>query len=155
DIFSRKVIRWEVHVTETGDLAKAFIENAIIANGGARPLYLHADNGTSMTSKPVSQLLADLQVNDSHSKPHASDDIPDSEGRFKPSSTARSPPSFSRRPARPARSASFSSATTTPSTAIPGSGCTPRSRSYSGRINRDKSNKVLTCASLPATQREG
>jgi hypothetical protein len=49
DIFSRKVIRWEVHVTETGDLAKAFIENAIIANGGARPLYLHADNGTSMT----------------------------------------------------------------------------------------------------------
>ena len=34
DIFSRKVIRWEVHVTENGDLAKAFIENAIAANGG-------------------------------------------------------------------------------------------------------------------------
>jgi putative transposase len=55
DIFSRKVICWEVHATETGDLAKAFIENAVITNGGARPDYIHADNGTSMTSKPVSQ----------------------------------------------------------------------------------------------------
>ena len=79
DIFSRKVIRWEVHVTETGDLAKAFIENAIIANGGARPHYLHADNGTSMTSKPVSQLLTDLNINDSHSRPHVSNDNPYSE----------------------------------------------------------------------------
>ena len=76
DIFSRKVIRWEVHVTETGDLAKAFIENAIIANGGARPDYIHADNGTSMTSKPVSQLLSDLNITDSHSRPHVSNDNP-------------------------------------------------------------------------------
>ena len=53
DIFSRKVIRWEVHATENGDLAKAFIENAITANGGVAPVYIHADNGTSMTSKPV------------------------------------------------------------------------------------------------------
>ena len=83
DMFSRKVIRWEVHVTETGDLAKAFIENAIIANGGARPLYLHADNGTSMTSKPVSQLLTDLHINDSHSRPHVSNDNPYSEAHFK------------------------------------------------------------------------
>jgi putative transposase len=83
DIFSRKVIRWEVHITETGDLAKAFIENAIIANGGARPLYLHADNGTSMTSKPVSQLLTDLHINDSHSRPHVSNDNPYSEAHFK------------------------------------------------------------------------
>jgi len=51
DIFSRKAVRWEVHATETGDLAKEFIENAIRANGGARPDYIHADNGTSMTSK--------------------------------------------------------------------------------------------------------
>ena len=38
--------------TENGDLAKAIIENAIVANGGVRPDYIHADNGTSMTSKP-------------------------------------------------------------------------------------------------------
>ena len=83
DIFSRKVMRWEVHVTETGDLAKSFIENAIIANGGARPDYLHADNGTSMTSKPVSQLLSDLNIADSHSRPHVSNDNPYSEAQFK------------------------------------------------------------------------
>jgi putative transposase len=83
DIFSRKVIRWEVHVTENGDLAKAFIENAVIANGGARPGYVHADNGTSMTSKPVSQLLSDLNIADSHSRPHVSNDNPYSEAQFK------------------------------------------------------------------------
>lgn len=83
DIFSRKVIRWEVHATETGDLAKTFIENAIAANGGARPAYIHADNGTSMTSKPVSQLLSDLNITDSHSRPHVSNDNPYSEAHFK------------------------------------------------------------------------
>jgi putative transposase len=83
DIFSRKVVCQEVHVTENGDLAKAFIENAIIANGGARPDYIHADNGTSMTSKPVSQLLSDLNITDSHSRPHVSNDNPYSEAVFK------------------------------------------------------------------------
>ena len=51
DIFSRKVIHREVHYGESGDLAKAFMQHAIIANGGAKPRYIHADNGTSMTSK--------------------------------------------------------------------------------------------------------
>jgi len=83
DIFSRKVIHWEVHATETGDLARKFIENAVISNGGARPDYIHADNGTSMTSKPVSQLLSDLNITDSHSRPHVSNDNPYSEAHFK------------------------------------------------------------------------
>jgi putative transposase len=76
DIFSRKAVRWEVHVTETGDLAKEFIENAIASNSGARPDYIHADNGTSMTSKTVSQLLSDLNITRSHSRPHVSNDNP-------------------------------------------------------------------------------
>jgi putative transposase len=83
DIFSRKVIHWEVRATENGDLAKAFIENAITANGGARPKYVHADNGTSMTSKPVSQMLSDLNITQSHSRPHVSNDNPYSEAAFK------------------------------------------------------------------------
>ena len=33
DIYSRKVIHWEVHATENGDLAREFIENAVKANG--------------------------------------------------------------------------------------------------------------------------
>jgi transposase InsO family protein len=83
DIFSRKVIRQEVHITETGMLAEEFMRNAIIANGGARPRYIHADNGTSMTSKNVSDLLTDLRVTRSHSRPHVSNDNPYSEAAFK------------------------------------------------------------------------
>ena len=83
DIFSRKTVRWEVHAAETGDLAKEFIGNAIKANGGARPDYIHADNGTSMTSKTVSQLLSDLNITRSHSRPHVSNDNPYSEAQFK------------------------------------------------------------------------
>jgi transposase InsO family protein len=70
DIYSRKAVHWEVHATENGDLAREFIENAVIANGGARPDYVHADNGTSMTSKPVADLLSDLRITESHSRPH-------------------------------------------------------------------------------------
>ena len=79
DIFSRKVIRWEVHYGESGDLAKAFMQHAIIANGGAKPRYIHADNGTSMTSKNVATLLTDLNITRSHSRPHVSNDNPFSE----------------------------------------------------------------------------
>ena len=83
DIFSRKAIHQEVHLTETGDLAAEFIENAIAANGGARPGYIHADNGTSMTSKTVADLLSDLRITKSHSRPHVSNDNPYSEANFK------------------------------------------------------------------------
>ena len=83
DIYSRKAIHWEVHATENGELAKDFIENAVIANGGARPDYIHADNGTSMKSKPVADLLADLRITQSHSRPHVSNDNPYSEANFK------------------------------------------------------------------------
>jgi putative transposase len=83
DIFSRKAVHWELHATENGGLARAFIENAVTANGGARPSYIHADNGTSMTSKPVAQLLSDLHTADSHSRPHVSNDNPYSEAQFK------------------------------------------------------------------------
>jgi putative transposase len=83
DIFSRKAIHWEVHLTETGELAGEFIEHAIIANGGARPGYIHADNGTSMTSKTVADLLTDLKITKSHSRPHVSNDNPYSEANFK------------------------------------------------------------------------
>src|SRR5271169_1402919 len=50
DIFSRKVIGWEIWPTETGTLAREFIARAIENNGGLAPLAIHADRGTSMTS---------------------------------------------------------------------------------------------------------
>jgi putative transposase len=83
DIFSRKVIHHEVHPTETGELAEAFIDHAIAANNGVRPRAIHADRGTSMTSQPVAGLLAMLGIDQSHSRPHVSNDNPYSEAQFK------------------------------------------------------------------------
>lgn len=83
DIFSRKAIHHEVHPTETGELACAFIDNAVAANGGIRPRAVHADRGTSMTSQPVAALLAHLGIDQSHSRPRVSNDNPYSEANFK------------------------------------------------------------------------
>ena len=84
DIFSRYVVAWTVSPAETGELAKEFIEAAITAQDIDRDqLAIHADRGTSMTSKPVAQLLVDLGVARSHSRPHVSNDNPYSEANFK------------------------------------------------------------------------
>ena len=84
DIYSRYVIAWCVAAAETGELAEAFIADALAAQGvGRDQLTLHADRGTSMTSKPVAQLLVDLGVARSHSRPHVSNDNPYSEAHFK------------------------------------------------------------------------
>lgn len=83
DIFSRKIIHHVVHTTENGDLAKDFLHAAVTANRGVSPRYLHSDNGTSMTSKTVAGLLADLDIKRSLSRPHVSNDNPYSEALFK------------------------------------------------------------------------
>src|SRR6185369_4975959 len=51
--------------------------------GSPKGLYLHSDRGFAMTSKPVAQLLADLGITKSHSRPHVSDDNPFSERQLK------------------------------------------------------------------------
>lgn len=84
DIFSRYVVGWTVAQAETGELAEAFIAETLATHGiEAGQLALHADRGTSMTSKPVAQLLVDLGVARSHSRPHVSNDNPYSEAQFK------------------------------------------------------------------------
>lgn len=40
------------------------------------PEAVHADRGTSLTSKPVAQMLLDLGVDRSHSRPRVSNDNP-------------------------------------------------------------------------------
>jgi putative transposase len=94
DIFSRKVVHWEIWPTENGTLAKEFLTNAIAANGGIRPASIHADRGTSMTSNTVTGLLALLGIDQSHSRPHVSNDNPYSEAQFK---TLKYCPAFPRR----------------------------------------------------------
>ena len=75
DIYSRYNPSWMISPVEDSLLAADFIEEAIDRNGVA-PHTMHADRGTSMTSKPVSALLADLGVTRSHSRPLVSDDNP-------------------------------------------------------------------------------
>jgi putative transposase len=82
DIYSRYAPGWLVAPGESAELAEAFIASAI-AGVGAAPGVLHADRGSSMTSKPVAQLLVDLGVVRSHSRPHVSDDKPYSQAQFK------------------------------------------------------------------------
>jgi putative transposase len=67
--------------TETAELATEFIDDVIRTHG--KPKVVHADRGTSMTSKSVAQLLIDLDVVRSHSRPHVSNDNPYSEAQFK------------------------------------------------------------------------
>jgi len=81
DIYSRYVVGWTVAAREDSDIAKDLIEAATQIHGA--PKSLHADRGTSMTSKPVAQLLVDLGVARSHSRPHVSNDNPYSEAQFK------------------------------------------------------------------------
>jgi len=82
DIYSRFNPSWIISPVEDSLLAADFIAEAIDRNGVA-PHTVHADRGTSMTSKPVSALLADLGVGRSHSRPRVSNDNPYSEAQFK------------------------------------------------------------------------
>jgi putative transposase len=84
DIFSRYVVGWMVSTHESAVLAERLIKETILKHGIERnQLTLHADRGSSMKSRTVAQLLADLGVAKSHSRPHVSDDNPYSESQFK------------------------------------------------------------------------
>jgi putative transposase len=83
DTCSRKVIHHEVRPAGTGILARELIEHAIESNGGIKPKAVHADRGTSMTSNTVSGLYAKLNITQSHSRPHVSNDNPYSESALK------------------------------------------------------------------------
>jgi putative transposase len=84
DLFSRYVTGWMVTMRESAELAKRLIEESC-KKQGIQPgqLTLHADRGTSMRSKPVAFLLADLGVTKTHSRPHVSNDNPYSESQFR------------------------------------------------------------------------
>lgn len=84
DVFSRYAVGWMVAHRETAALAEKLIAETCARQGIAPgQLTIHADRGSSMTSKPVALLLADLGVIKSHSRPYLSDDNPFSESQFK------------------------------------------------------------------------
>lgn len=84
DIFSRKIVGWEVHEREGGEEAAALIERAVLAERCFRkPLVLHADNGSPMKSQTMQTKLYDLGIVPSHSRPRVSNDNPYSESLFR------------------------------------------------------------------------
>lgn len=95
DIFSRYVVGWMVAHRESASLAKKLIQESSIKQAiGPGQLTVHADRGSSMTSKPLALMLADLGVTKTHSRPHVSNDNPFSEAQFK---TLKYRPEFPRR----------------------------------------------------------
>ena len=102
DVFSRYIVGWTVQQRESAELARALIGQAT-AQQEITPgtLTVHADRGSSMTSKPVAFLLADLGVAKTHNRPHTSNDNPYSEAQFK---------TLKYRPTFPARFASIEQA---------------------------------------------
>lgn len=84
DVFSRYAVGWTVQQRESGPLAEALIAQAAEQQSIERDqLTVHADRGSSMTSKPVAFLLADLGVTKTHNRPYTSTDNPYSEAQFK------------------------------------------------------------------------
>jgi putative transposase len=84
DVFSRYVVGWMIAERESGDLAEQLIAESYGKQGVEyEQLTLHADRGSPMISKTVAQLLIDLGISKSHSRPHTPDDNPFSEAQFK------------------------------------------------------------------------
>lgn len=92
DIYSRYVVGWMVASRENSALAGRLIQQSCLRHGvQPQVLTLHSDRGAPMTSQCTAQLLADLGVTRSLSRPQVSDDNPFSEAQFK---TLKYHPSF-------------------------------------------------------------
>jgi transposase InsO family protein len=84
DIYSRYVVGWLIADCESKELARQLIEESALKNGIQRDqLTLHSDNGPSMVSHTVAQLLDDLGITKTHNRPYTSNDNPFSESQFK------------------------------------------------------------------------
>ena len=92
DVYSRKIVGWEVHERESADLAAPLIVSAMRAHGVAEgQLTLHSDNGGPMKGATMLATLQNLGVIPSFSRPSVSNDNPFSESLFK---TLKYRPSF-------------------------------------------------------------
>lgn len=84
DIFSRKIVGWEVWEDETGEHASELVEKAVMAEGARKNLLvLHADNGSPMKASTLKAKLEILGVAASYSRPRVSNDNPYSESLFR------------------------------------------------------------------------
>ncbi len=84
DIYSRKIVGWEVHEREAGELAATLIQRSVMAEQCfGQPLVLHADNGSPMKSQTMRVKLEELGISPSYSRPRVSNDNAFSESLFR------------------------------------------------------------------------
>lgn len=84
DIFSRKIVGWEVHECESGEYAAELLQRTVMREQCFRqPLVLHSDNGAPMKSLTFKAKMESLCITGSHSRPRVSNDNPYSESLFK------------------------------------------------------------------------
>ncbi|PIL19078.1 hypothetical protein P775_16490, partial [Puniceibacterium antarcticum] len=70
DIFSRKIVGWEVHERESEEMASNLIRQAVLVEGCiTRPLVLHADNGSPMKAATMKTTMEKLGITASYSRP--------------------------------------------------------------------------------------
>ena len=84
DVLSRKIVGWEVHERESAYLAAVLVQQAVLAEGCiARPVVLHADNGSPMKGATMKTTMEKLGIIASYSWPRVSNDNPFSEALFR------------------------------------------------------------------------
>ena len=84
DIYSRKVVGWEIHEGETSDHASELIRKACLREQTmGDPLVLHSDNGSPMKGAALLQTLHELGVASSYSRPRVSNDNAYAEAMFR------------------------------------------------------------------------
>ena len=96
DVFSRKIVGWEVHERETAEHASELIRKTCLKESiHKKGLVLHSDNGGPMKGATMLSTLQKLGVVPSFSRPSVSDDNPYSESLFK---TLKYIPSYPNKP---------------------------------------------------------
>lgn len=84
DIYSRKIVGWEVHDRESSEQASVLIRKAVLSeNCIGQPLVLHADNGSPMKGATMKTTMEKLGITSSYSRPRVSNDNPFSEALFR------------------------------------------------------------------------
>ena len=84
DIYSRKIVGWEIHDRQNDDLSSDLVQRVYLSEGvGGEDLVLHSDNGSPMKGATMLATLQYLGVIPSFSRPSVSNDNPYSEALFK------------------------------------------------------------------------
>jgi len=84
DVFSRKIVGYEVHLVESGDYAAELLKRTVLSERcWQEPLVLHADNGAPMKSQKLREKLVELKITESHSRPRVSNDNAHVESLFR------------------------------------------------------------------------